>query len=257
MTWTFIPVNLFDLWLWTWTVIPEQTNEFSSLIWTVPLFDRTVYWFSIPAKNWLLWLLTWTVISLLIDVLNFYSCKTLFDLWLLTYFLAFVWILLVRWIDSAFREHCLNFSINEMNQCLNCWLELIFSFWSVAWTFLLFDLWLLTWAVIPAKLLNCNSRANDWILIQYSREIIEPLFPSDRLNFDRWFDPIFPRNWWLEWSFKFWSMNLHGYSRDNFGLIWLLTWTVIPKRTFQFSSSNPATFVWLRNGRFPAFVLPH
>ena len=156
-------------------------------------------------------------------------------------------------------------SIDEMIQCLNYgwWLELIFSFWSVVWTFLLFDLWLSTWTVIsvqlfdrwfcsivPAKLLNRYSWVIVWILIdelnQYSREIVD-LYRYSWANvwiFYRWFDPIFPWNCWLERTFEFSSMNLKRmfefwsiieliqYSRDNFGLIWLLTWTVIPERTF-------------------------
>ena len=71
-----------------------------SLIWTVPLFDRTV---KIPAKIWLL--LTWTLpfepLFLQPIVLRWWA-----------YFLANDWILIKRWLDSVFPRTFI--SIDEM-----------------------------------------------------------------------------------------------------------------------------------------------
>ena len=73
--------------------------NYRSLIWTVPLFDRTVNWFSIPAK-----------------------------------------------ID-----------------CIGCWLELIFPFWSMTWTF------------IPAKFVWFMTVVIDrWIRWLEPLDLLEP-----------------------------------------------------------------------------------
>ena len=222
-----------------------------SLIWTVPLFDRTVNWFSIPAKNWLLWLLTWTVISFWLELLFQCGLTHLFDLWWWTYFLAIVWIF-GRWIASVFPRTLFEFrsmkwfSDSMFELWLLTWTNI--SFWSMTWTFIpavwfmivdLFpckwlnqysrehcliwlltwtviwtitwtvipertkELWMLTWTVISAKLLDLNrySRANVWILIQYSREIID-------LNRYSW------ANVWIM------NVDLNRYS-------WVIVWILI------------------------------
>ena len=142
--------------------------------------------------------------------------------------------------------HCLNFdrsmnwiiayivwiSSGEMIQCLKCWLELIFSFW----------------------ILNCYSCRN-CLLVDLNRYFwtIEPL--SERLNFDRWLDQIFPRNCLIDrWTeISFWILNwyscriclivdLNRYFWTNEFNQWLEPlfprngWTVIPEWSFEFWS---------------------
>ena len=101
---------------------------------------------NIPAK-----LLTWANEWILIDELNQYSCEIV-DLY------RYSWV--IDWI-----------LIDELNQYSREIVDLYRYSWANVW--------------ILINDLNCNSRANDWILIQYSREIVDL---SERLNFHRWFE---------------------------------------------------------------------
>ena len=177
--------------------------NYRSLIWTVPLFDRTVNWFSIPAKNWLHWLLTWTDISLLIDDLNLYSCKILFDLWLWT------WTVISVQLFEFWSMNWINIPAKLLTWTVIP--ERAFEFWSMNWSNI--PAKLLTWTVIPEQTNEFSSMI--WIVARM---------------FEFW-----SMVWIVARMFDFWTIDeLIQYSA-----------TIIPERTFEFWSSNPATFVWL------------
>ena len=138
---------------------------------------------------------------------------------------ANVWILIDDLIKYS-RE--IVWSIDELTFPFEFWTDIPAEF-----------AWLSTWTVISERMNLIND------LSRYSRAIDEPLFLSDRLNFDRWLELLFPRNYWTvipERTFERWFEPI--FPRN----CWL-------ERTFELWSSNPVTFVWLRNGRFPAYVL--
>ena len=273
LTWTFPfePLFLQPIVLWWWTYF--LANDWLLLVrWIDSVFPRT--FISIDEMKFLhtlfkllirteisIWFLTCTFSS--VNELNFYFCKSLFDLCLI-YDCGLIFLQMFEfWSNDELiqysrehlfrnrRHHCLNFQ--RWTKCLKSWLELKFSFWTV----------------IPVDL-NRYSWTN------------EPL--SERMHFDRWLDQSmnwhFLLNFWtdipaeciwsmtwtvipertIEFSSMIWtdcltfdrSLNWFSISCGNFGLIWLLTCTVAPERTFEFC--NPVTFVWLRNERFPAYV---
>ena len=98
---------------------------------------------------------------------------------------------------------------------------------------LIYDLWLWTYFLALFEFCSIdelNHRVHCLNFERWTKHNLELLFPRNywtvipERTFERWFEPIFPRHCWLERSFELWS-------------------------------SNPVTFVGLRNGRFPAYVL--
>ena len=90
-----------------------------------------------------------------------------------------------------------------------------------------FEFWSMNWINIPAKLVT-------WTVIpEWSFEFSSMIWSNIPAKLLTW------ANVWiliddLNRMFEFWSIiELNQYSRDNFGLIWLLTCTVIPERTFD------------------------
>ena len=166
--------------------------------------NRAIVWsngeFSIPAK-----MLTWTDISLL----NRYSCSRLiYDGGLIS--LQMIEFCSIEELTQYSREHCLNFDRWNESVFLHALFELLIQ--------TEISIWFLTFSTVnDVNFYSCNRLIYDcglislhlfefssmiwtgWILIeliQYSREIIEPLLLSKRLNFHRWFEPV-----------EFWSMN--------------------------------------------------
>ena len=228
-------------------------------------FVRSMNWFSIPAN--IVWI---SIDDSVIQCLNYgYWLEQLFSferslepLFLSEHLNFHRWIEplteclnFAQWLEPLFLSECLNF---------DRWIESLFprNWWLVPLFLskrLNFDRWFESlfprnWWLVPlflSKRLNFYrwiesifpkivdlyrySWANVWIfiddLIQYSREIVDL---SERLNFDRWFEPnvwilidhwiesVFPRQFWFDLV-----VDLHSYSRAN---VW---------------SSNPVTFVWL------------
>ena len=190
-------VWIFDRWIAS--VFPRTLFEFRSMNWTS--IPTCIVW--IVDSNWNFLLIT-ELLFLLITDLNFYSYKTLFDLWWWTYFLANDWILFDRRIDSVFPRTL---------------------FWSMTWTLFIYLFYLF---YLPHNDYKKYLKSLVWLS---NGSVI-----SERLNFHRWFEPlserlnfvpIFPRNYWLERTFEFWSMNwavipaklLNHYS---WAIVWIL-----------------------------------
>ena len=156
-----------------------------------------------------------------------------------TFIPATVWFMIV----DLFPCICLNF---------HRWFEPV-EFW-------------LNWFSIPAKLLNRYSWANVWIFID----------DLNQLNFDRWIDPIFPRNYWTvipEQTFDFSTMIWTGwilieliqYSREIVEPLFLSDrlnfdpifpphcWTVIPEQTSFIVDLNRLNF----DSVFPRQLFPN
>ena len=209
MIWTFIPAKL--CLIYDGGLIFLQLFDFLNERW----IDSSRTLFEFRAVNQMFEVLTRTDIFLL----NCYSCRNC----LLVDLNRYSWtneplserMHFDQWLDQLFPRTCL---INRWTELLNWNFELLF---------------LLTLFDCQLEPLFLNDQ---WI---------EPLFLSDRLNFDRWFELLFPRNYWTvipERTFERWFEPI--FPRH----CWL-------ERSFELWSSNPVTFVGLRNGRFPAYVL--
>ena len=140
-----------------------------------------------------------------IDELNRYSyihCLN-YDCWLelifpfrsMTFIPAnFVWFMIV--------------DLNRYSRAMN-WFSIPANIWLLTRTVIperTFELWMMTWTVIPAKLFDLNRYfgANVWILVQYSRDIIDLICYSwanvwimnvDLNRYSRdivWLEPLFP-----------------------------------------------------------------
>ena len=156
-TWSNIPANLFDrsmnwhfllnfwtdipaecIWSMTWTVIPERTVEFSSMIWTDCLtFDRSLNWFSISCGNFgLIWLLTCTVTP----ERTFDFCNPV----------TFVWLRNERFPAYVFRDSC----------CFEHSVQLYTYLRSRIWTIYFRNLVFVRVSELPSGVSDLHSRWN-------------------------------------------------------------------------------------------------
>ena len=245
-----------------WTVIPTE------FVWFMIVdlfqcnclnFDRSMVWFSIPANIvWIDSVIQWLNYDCWLELIFPFDFLNSYSFWLptwtfipakrcLIYDGGLISLQMIdRWIDSVFPRTLFDCrTVNQMFELLTR-TEIFLLNFELLFLPNLFDVWLLTWTVISVHLFDRRF---------CSREIIEPLFLSDRLNFvqwlellfpriiflserlnfDRWIEPIFPRNCWLEPLFlsermnfdrwieslpeclNFWSIDeLIQYSRDNY-----------------------------------------
>ena len=230
---TFGCLNCGSLWLSECLDVGIIDRWFEPLFLCLCLnFDRTVSWFSIPAKiDWIGWI-GYFHFEILNDDLNRYSCKILFELWMLTWTdipAKIVWVV----IHAKLFDRSMNwFSIPTyivwiMNVDSNWyfpfdqWLEPLFPQ-------NLFDLWLLTWTAISLQLFEFWSIDE---LIQYSRENCLIWLLTWTVIF------IWTMTWTVipERTFEFSSMI---WTVDRMFEFWSMTWTIIPERAFEFWSMN-------------------
>ena len=221
---TFIP---FDYWLEllflqnvVWFMIVDLVPCIVWILidrWIESVFPRTLFEFR--SVKWIsdsmFELLTRTDIFLLINDLNFYSCKTLFDLWLLTWTVISL-LLFDRWFCSIVPAKLLNryswanvwIFIDDLNRYSreHCWTvipERTFEFWSMncsnipakllTWTVIpeqTIEFWSLIWSNIPTKLLTW---ANDWIFIDDLKRMFEFWSIIDLIQY-------FPRQFWVDFG---------------------------------------------------------